>query len=155
MKKWIKISLIVISVIILCVIIDLICIFTLNRPVFALKKDNYYVGLFYNTYNCPEFSIPQIKSKTSKFFCSKEKIGNIVDIVDTTKTIKNFNCAEALEQFYEDEENKYFYSCIKSKYIIVKYESGYQETVENALKNGTINISDLDLYNISYIVEKK
>lgn len=69
MKKSIKISLIVIGIIVLCFIIDLICIFTINRPLFAIKEDNgdsvnlIYRGLFYDTYNCHEFSAPQIKVK--------------------------------------------------------------------------------------------
>ena len=39
--------------------------------------------------------------------------------------------------------------------MIVKYESGYEETISNALKYGTIEISDLDKYNISYIKQNK
>ena len=69
MKKWLKIGLIIIGVIISCLIIDLVSIFTLNRPIFAIKKDGYYMGLFYDTYNCLEYSIPQIKTKGTKFSC--------------------------------------------------------------------------------------
>ena len=60
-------------------------------------------------------------------------------------------CAEALEGFYEDENYQYYYSCIKGKYIVAKYENGYEEKVSDALKYGTITISDLDKYNIGYI----
>lgn len=159
MKKWIKIILIIVGVIALCFVIDFICIFTINRPLFAIKaKQPYtYTGLFYDTYNCPEYSIPQIKAKTTKFTCAIERgdIGKVIEIVDTTKDIKNFTCAEALEQFYEDEYYTYYYSCIKSKYVIVKYESGYEETVDLALKNGTIKIEDLDTYKIDYIKNQK
>lgn len=158
MKKFIKIFLIIIGIIILSVIIDLICIFTINRPLFAIKDDcdcTYFIyrGLFYNTYNCPEYSVPQIKTKGTKFSCaiSRFNIYKVIDIVDTTKDIKDFACAEALEEFYEDDDHIYYYNCIKSKYMIVRYESGYEETVSNALKNGTINISDLDIYGIDYI----
>ena len=76
MKKSIKISLIVIGIIVLCFIIDLICIFTINRPLFAIKEDNgdsvnlIYRGLFYDTYNCHEFSAPQIKVKGAKYTCA-------------------------------------------------------------------------------------
>ena len=155
MKKALNIVL----VIILFFVIDFTCVFTINRPLFALKakQPHTYTGIFYNVYNCPEYSVPQIKSKWTKFSCaiSRSEIGKVIDIVDTTKDIKDFVCAEALEGFYEDENYEYFYSCIKGKYMIVKYESGYEETVENALKYGTINISDLDYYDINYIKYKK
>lgn len=159
MKKWLKIILGFVGMIILCILLDIICIFTINRPIFAIKNEgaNVYKGLFYDTYNCLEYSIPQIKIKCTKFSCTTGTIdvGKIVEIVDTTKEIKDFVCAEALEQFYEDEENLYYYSCIKSKYIMVRYKNGYEETVEDALKKGTIKISDLDTYEIDYITYQK
>ena len=158
MKKSLKIFLTIIGVIILLFIIDFICIFTINRPILAIKdENNVYKGIFYNTYNCAEYAVPQIKLKGTKFACTEIKfqIGKVIEIVDTTKDIENFTCAEALEQFYEDENYRYYYSCIKSKYVIVKYENGYEETVANALKYGTINIEDLDTYNIKYIKEDK
>ena len=37
--------------------------------------------------------------------------------------------------------------------MIVKYESGFEETISDALKYGTIKISDLDRFNIDYIKE--
>ena len=158
MKKSLKIFLIFIEIIILLFIIDLICIFTINRPILAIKgENNVYKGMFYNVYNCAEYAVPQIKSKGTKFACAEIKfqIGKVIEIVDTTKGIENFTCAEALEQFYEDENYRYYYSCIKSKYVIVKYENSYEETVANALKYGTINIEELDTYNIKYIKEDK
>ena len=162
MKKFIKVFLIIIGIIILSIIIDIVCIFSINRPIFAIKDNcdclySVYRGVFYDTYNCPEYSIPQIKSKGTKFSCANVRIdiGDVVDIVDTTKDIKNFACAEALESFYEDDTYTYFWSCIKDKYMIIRYESGFEETVSNALKNGTIDISDLDRYDIDYIKYEK
>lgn len=115
MKKFIKICLIIIGIIILSIIIDMVCIFTINRPLFAIKDDcdciySVYKGIFYDTYNCLEYSIPQIKAKGTKFSCaiSKFDIGNVVDIVDTTKHIKDFACAEALEEFYSDDNHNYY-----------------------------------------------
>lgn len=159
MKKWLRIGLGVIGIMILCNVIDLVCIFTINRPLFAIRTDNdgsinvVYKGIFYDTYDCAEYSALQIKSKGTKFSCaiSRFEIGNVIEIVDTTRDMKDFACAEVLEEFYEDDESVYYYNCIKSKYIVVRYESGYEETVENALKYGTIQISDLDDYNIDYI----
>lgn len=79
----------------------------------------------------------------------------VVEIVDKTQKIKDFTCAEALEGFWADETYEYYFSCIKGKYVIVKYENGNEETVSDALKRGTITIEDLDLYNIGYIKYKK
>lgn len=158
MKKFIKIFLIIIGIIILSTVIDLVCIFTINRPLFAIKDDcdcvySVYRGVFYDTYNCPEYSVPQIKAKSTKFSCADVivNIGDVVEIVDTTKKIDDFTCAEALEEFYSDDNYAYYWSCIKDKYMIVKYESGFEETISSALKNGTIDISDLDRYGIDYI----
>ena len=164
MKKSIKIILGVIIIIILSIIIDIICIFTINRPLFAIRTGNdgsyalVYKGLFYDTYNCLEYSIPQIKLKGTKFSCSTTRVdlGKVKQIVDTTKSIKDFACAEALEEFYQDDDYIYYYSCIKSKYVLVRYENGYEETVAKALKYGTITISDLDNYGIDYLkISKK
>lgn len=155
MKIFIKVFLIIIGVIFLSIVIDLICIFTINRPIFAIQvRTPYtYIGIFYNTYNCPEYSVPQLKTKGTKFSCatSRSDIGVVVEIVDTTKDIKDFACAEALEEFYSDDNYAYYWSCIKDKYMIVRYESGFEETISSALKNGTIDFSDLDRYGISYI----
>lgn len=138
-------------------LLDLISIFTLNRPLFATKGNfSYqYLGLLYDIHNCPEHLSPQIKIKGNKFTCAKAQTNKDLEIIDTTKNIKDFACAETLEEFYQDENYTYYYNCIKSKYIIVKYEDGSEETVENALKNGTITIEDLDRYNIDYLKYSK
>lgn len=71
MKKYLKIVFSMIIVIIILVIVDLIFIFNINRPLFAIKDKNelVYRGLLYDTYNCQEYSIPQIKAKGKKFNC--------------------------------------------------------------------------------------
>ena len=161
MKKFIKIFLIIICTIILSIIIDMLFIFSINRPIFAIKDNcdclySVYRGLFYDTYNCPEYSMVQIKAKGTKFSCANVRvdIGDVIDIVDTSKNL-DFVCAEALEEFYSDDNYSYYWSCIKNTYMIVRYSSGFEETVSNALKNGTITISDLDRYGISYIKHEK
>lgn len=73
MNKYLKILLIIISFIILLVVIDLVCIFTINRPIIAIKKDNVYYGVFYDSYDCMEYSVLQIKPKNSKFSCAVSK----------------------------------------------------------------------------------
>ena len=160
MKKMLKVILAVIGIVALLFIIDLICIFAINRPLLAIKEDNgdsanlIYRGLVYNTYNCHEYSSPQIKLKGSKFTCAASS-NKIIEIIDKTKDIKDFACNETLESFYQDDNYNYYWNCIKNEYMIVKYENGYEETISEALKKGTINIKDLDSYNIECIKEKK
>lgn len=160
MKKSIKIILGIIILFILTIIIDLVCIFTINRPIFVISEDYgtyaIYKGLFFDTYNCLEYSIPQIKRKSTKFSCANINLeeAKVVNIIDKTKEINDFSCDSALELFYEDEWNQYYYNCIKSEYIVVQYENGYEEEVKIALKKGTIKMSDLDKYKIDYIKEE-
>lgn len=160
MKKYLKAIFLIISFIILSVIIDIFFILKINRPIFAIRVDEgdsiniVYKGLFYDTYNCAEYSMALIKSKGTKFNCSIS-IGEVIEIVDTTKQMKNFLCSEALESFYEDETYNFYWSCIKNDYIIVKYSSGYEEPVSQSLKNGKITINDLKKYDIDYIKQKK
>ena len=45
MNKYLKIILIIISSIVLLVVVDLTCIFTINRPIIAIKKGNAYYGI--------------------------------------------------------------------------------------------------------------
>lgn len=156
MKKVIYYIISLIIFIVLLVIVDLLFILENGKPLFSVEKENgVYYGLFYDTYNCAEFSIPQIKSKGTKFSCIVESNSVVIDIVDKTKNIKDFACAEMLESFYEDDEYIYFWNCLKNKYMIVKYDNGYEETISNALKNERISIDDLDSYDISYIKEEK
>ena len=76
-------------------------------------------------------------------------------IIDKTKTMLTFSCAEVLESFYEDTNYEYYYNCKKSKYVIVKYTDGSEETVKEALENNHIKISQLDKYDIEYIKYEK
>ena len=59
-------------------------------------------------------------------------------------------CAQVLEEFYRDDNFVYFYSCIKSSYVIEKFKNGIEMTVKDALQNEYITIKDLDEFNINY-----
>lgn len=82
-------------------------------------------------------------------------IDEIEDIIDTSKNIKDFACAEVLEEFYQDDEYIYYYNCIKSSYVLVNFIDNSQMTVEEALKEKRITIKDLDEYKIDYIKYSK
>lgn len=87
-----------------------------------------------------------IKAKNQS---SATQPGEVFEIIDMTK-IEDIVCADALQKFYADAEYNYFYSCIKSEYVIVKYSDGSKKTVEEALKIGDITIEDLDKFEIEY-----
>lgn len=159
MKKIGNIILIIVAVIVLHTIIDLIAIYSFNRPVFAVKGDNYkYHGLFYDTYFCREYSAPFIKAKWNKYECiipneniiTEDKTKKISKIEDLMMTRNDLMCAQALETFYSDSEYEYYFNCMKSGMIIVTYEDGTEENVKEALNNGNITIEDLDKHNIGY-----
>ena len=163
MKKKSKIILSIILSLILIFVLDIICIYTLKKPLLAIKEDNgdsvnhIYRGILYDTLYCHEYSDPVIRRKGTKLSCAKERIDleKVIDIKDKTKNKLNFVCAEVLESFYEDENYIYFCECKKNEYMVVEYESGFEEKISNALKYKTIKIEDLDSYNINYIKEAK
>ncbi len=84
---------------------------------------------------------------------NNEVSDNILEIVDETVT-NNLTCDTALEKFYTDNDYTYYFSCIKSDYVIVKYEDGTTEKVVDAINNNKITIKELDKYNINYYKEK-
>lgn len=87
MKKSLKIILCVLGLVVFLTIIDLISIFSLKG-----ENENVYKGVFYDVYNCPEFSVPQIKTKGTKYSCSVKEslIGNTIEINDELIDIKDF-----------------------------------------------------------------
>lgn len=109
MKKWLKIILGIIGVIILLFVIDLVFIFTMHRPLFAIKESGkkMYKGLLYDTYICDEQTVLQIKAKSTKFVCSATDDLNQVN----NKIIEYFsnNGTSNYENYafnYVDEENQ-------------------------------------------------
>ena len=160
MNNSFKIIIGVIVVVILYFVIDVGSVLMFSKPVFAVKEDNgdsvnlVYRGLFYDVYNCADHSMAMIKSKGTKYACSVGE-AKVVELVDKTKDINDFACAEVMESFYEDDEYIYFWSCLKGSYMVVRYSNGYEEPIGDALKKGTIKISDLDEYDISYYKDRK
>lgn len=83
----------------------------------------------------------------------KEEIVQVVGIVDRTQTEELFT-ADALEGFWRDEEYIYYFSSIKSLYIIVHYSNGTQLPVRAAMARGDVTIADLDRFGIGYYKEE-
>ena len=153
-KKYILIA--VFSIIILIIIDISQALIFQNSPVLKIRehfdgrtlyyKDN---GLITYTYNCIGEKRKTVL-KWEKYSCPLKE--TTFEIIDESKNIKDFICAEALEEIYRDDEYIYFLSCMKSEYIKVNYSPDhFSENITTALKEGRVKISDLDIFKIDYI----
>ena len=77
----------------------------------------------------------------------------VMDIKNTSKSDEV--CADALEEFYQDDKYKYSFPCMMSSKIIVYFNDGTQEYVRDALNKKDITINDLDKYKIKYLKQEK
>lgn len=157
MKAWMKITLMIMGAIILLFGIDLICIFTINKPLFAIKEDNgdsvnsIYRGLFYDTYNCHEYSMPQIKIKGSKFICAtvnvienKESTYNATEIENVGISIFDISPTGATIIIKDTNKNPYTYG---EWYKIEKETDGKWHDVKTIIDNYSFN-------DLGYLVDK-
>ena len=78
----------------------------------------------------------------------------ITNIDDPTKD-PNFACDTAMEKFFEDDANEYFFSGIYSQYVTVHYEDGTSENIVSAMSGGRATFTDLDRFDIRYWAEPK
>lgn len=79
------------------------------------------------------------------------KLVNIVDLTETNQ----IPTASALEEFYKDSENTYYFPTIKSEYIECLFSNGETMKFLEALEKNLVTISDLDTYGIHYwIIDK-
>ena len=153
-KKYILIA--VFSIIILIIIDISQALIFQNSPVLKIREHFnggtlYYKdkGLITYTYNCIGEKRKTVL-KWEKYSCPLKK--TTFEIIDESKNIKDFTCAEALEEIYRDDEYIYFLSCMKSEYIKVNYSPNhFSENITTALKEGKVKISDLDIFKIDYI----
>ena len=72
-------------------------------------------------------------------------------IVDKTPK----NCSEAMEQIYETEYYRYYFNCVKSHTIFIKFNNQEEMTVKNALNNNRVSIEELIAAGLKVIEEKK
>lgn len=84
MKKWLKIVLIVVGTFTLCVVLDIVSIYTKNKPIFIFDRDKCgcfdksYYGLLYDTFYCSNEDKVYIKFKGNKFSCINSDNKNII-----------------------------------------------------------------------------
>lgn len=139
MKTWLKITIGVVALILLCVLIDVLYIFTVFKPLFAVKQGEWlYYGVFYDTYVCPQYTVPQIKAKWTKYSCVDVPQDKTFEIIDTTEV-----CAEALEGIYTDITGEYYLPCIKSQNISIRFSDGTTYSLKYVLNNNILTIQEL------------
>ena len=80
---------------------------------------------------------------------NKDVSNHIDKIIDLTEN-GEIGTDDALECFFSDGSYSYYFPSIKSQYITVYYKDGTEQNVKDALTEGKIKISDLDLFGISY-----
>ena len=83
-----------------------------------------------------------------------DEMNGIREVIDPTKD-PNFSYDTAVEKFYEDDNNEYFFGGVYSKNVIVHYADGSEEDIVAALCSGRASISDLDRFDIRYWAEPK
>ena len=157
LNKYKKYILIAVFSLIFLIIIDISqALIFQNSPVLKIREHFdggtlYYKdkGLITYTYNCIGEKRKTVL-KWEKYSCPLKE--TTFEIIDESKNIKDFTCAEALEEIYRDDEYIYFLSCMKSEYIKVNYSPNhFSENITKALKEGRVKISDLDIFKIDYI----
>lgn len=126
------------------------------KETFTIDLDNNADAIYFYTGKKGYKQVLQKDEATGEWLKVVDKSDKKVQrIVDKTTEIADFACAQALEEFYEDEKFIYYYSCMKGRYMIVEYTDGTEETIAAALANGHITINDLDNYDIKYHVSEK
>ena len=119
-------------------------------------------GLFVDSYYCIDGKIDTV-IKGFSYSCSSDldkekdeevkKYKEVLKIVDESTEDESFG--QMLEEFYEDENYIYSFPDTRSSVIVVYYVDGSKENVKDALKNGHIDISELDKFEIKYYKTKK
>lgn len=84
---------------------------------------------------------PQITTEEIEVISNAQSSSSFT-IVDKTKTMKDFSCADALEKIYEDDQYKYYLTCLKSDYVVVQHDDGSEESLMSALNMGIVSIGD-------------
>ena len=83
-----------------------------------------------------------------------DPVPHITNIRDRSKE-ENLPVAEALERFFSDVDNNYYFPGIKSQYITVYYSDGTSENIITALQTERATIADLDTFGIKYITNPR
>lgn len=143
---------VIIFILVLIFIIDFSMMFLFKmHPIFVIRGNIYidggsveYYGLGYKVLQCKTLSGDnsiKIGLYNMKYSCNTNSSLSNTNfiIIDETKV-----CAEALELFYTDDYYNYYFPCIQSEYIYIKYDNGYKALVKEALMNNLVTIQQLE-----------
>ena len=75
---------------------------------------------------------------------------NKIEIIDAT-----YICDTSVEKFYEDKNYVYYFPCIKSSSVFVKFKNGNKMLVVDALNQELVNIDELLNAGLEVYKEKK
>ena len=136
MKKILNSIIGIIIILTILIGIDIYNIYTNNRPVFIVKEEinglnKTYRGIFYDAYNCSEYSMIQIKLKGNKFSCPTN-----INKQNDSKNVANLTLVGDLlfeQPFYDainkgDDLNKYF-NRVKEYFVEDDLSIGNMEVV--------------------------
>ena len=159
MNKKIKIILFIIGLILLLIGLDTCQALLLGRS--PIIRYHYIIkgssdvkiidkGFLVDTYYCNNGNVISV-FKGFNYSCITDNPSYKIE--DTSLKDKDFSCPLSLEEIYRDENNTYYLPCIKSSKIIVTYKDGTQENIKDALAKGNIVITDLNKFNIIYLIQ--
>ena len=63
-------------------------------------------------------------------------------------------CAQAIENYYEDDEYIYYFDCIKSNFVFINI-NGSEYLLKEALNNKIVTVNELEDNNIILSKKKK
>ncbi len=116
-----------------------------------LKRGVYVDGFLY-LFGKDAFKVVDVYNGTENKKSDSTKI--VTAIVDTSKD-QNITLPSALELFYQDAENEYYFGVIMSQYIKVIYQDGSSDDIKTALKAGYATLEDLDRLGVHYYVRPR
>ena len=154
-RKLIKIIMITLAIIIALITIDILFAIIFKRPLIStkMKDKDAYSGILFDVYRCPDNS-SKIVNKGKEYECPG-KSDSVLDITGVAENNGDSVCTPEKELFYEDKDYKYYFPVTCYGYAMVRYKDETEETLQDALKYGRIDITALDKFKISYTKERK
>lgn len=158
-KHYLKITFVIIGIIVVIILLDSLQALAFDNSPILKIRDYYNGGLLY----CKDRGIlvdtycggNGQKDTVIKGFSHSLSYSNDYKIVDITKENNAISYSTELELIYEDELYSYYLPGVKSELIEVRFNNGEKYNIIEALKNGHVNIGDLDIFDIDYIRKKK
>lgn len=149
-----KNKLIIISI---AAIITLISSFTISIIINRIKSQNISTNKNVNNWNSNIND--SNNNKSSNEICDGNLKDNLVsDNIHNNDILifeeKSDNCAEAIEYYYEDDNYKYYFTCIKSPNVFVLI-NGKKYNIKEALNNNIVTMEELERAGFRPLKESK